>query len=227
VTAASDVDAERHWASASRGQAATLPEPGEVPERLNGRDWKSRNGGQPRSRVRIPPSPLRQGPGGHRGPGLRRGRQSAREVRTPGQHGGRAWSVPALPPHTPGSWGTATRRAVCDSGRAAAFGPEQARVGADRAPADAGRCLEWASQARIAGRWPRGLSRLRDRAARHQAGPGFPTATAQRSTQRRRQRSVSIGMVSRTRRALTGATASCARGWGRWRGTARARVPAP
>src|SRR5947208_8257027 len=32
--------------------------PGEVPERLNGRDWKSRSGGQPRSRVRIPPSPL-------------------------------------------------------------------------------------------------------------------------------------------------------------------------
>ncbi len=32
---------------------------GEVPEWLNGRDWKSRNGGQPRSRVRIPPSPLR------------------------------------------------------------------------------------------------------------------------------------------------------------------------
>jgi hypothetical protein len=31
---------------------------GEVPERLNGRDWKSRDGGQPRPRVRIPPSPL-------------------------------------------------------------------------------------------------------------------------------------------------------------------------
>ena len=31
--------------------------PGEVPERLNGRDWKSRDGGQPRPRVRIPPSP--------------------------------------------------------------------------------------------------------------------------------------------------------------------------
>jgi hypothetical protein len=29
-----------------------------VPEWLNGRDWKSRSGGQPRSRVRIPPSPL-------------------------------------------------------------------------------------------------------------------------------------------------------------------------
>ena len=29
-----------------------------MPERLNGRDWNSRNGGQPRSRVRIPPSPL-------------------------------------------------------------------------------------------------------------------------------------------------------------------------
>ena len=37
---------------------ATLPRPiGEVPEWLNGRDWKSRNGGQPRSGVRIPPSP--------------------------------------------------------------------------------------------------------------------------------------------------------------------------
>ena len=39
--------------------AASLDRPhGEVPEWLNGRDWKSRNGGQPRSRVRIPPSPL-------------------------------------------------------------------------------------------------------------------------------------------------------------------------
>ena len=36
--------------------------PGEVPERLNGRDWKSRNGGQPRSGVRIPPSPLAESP---------------------------------------------------------------------------------------------------------------------------------------------------------------------
>ena len=34
--------------------------PGEVPERLNGRDWKSRVRGQPRPRVRIPPSPLLQ-----------------------------------------------------------------------------------------------------------------------------------------------------------------------
>ena len=32
--------------------------PGEVPERLNGHDWKSCDGGQPRPRVRIPPSPL-------------------------------------------------------------------------------------------------------------------------------------------------------------------------
>src|SRR6266516_440699 len=38
---------------------SAAPLPGEVPERLNGRDWKSRNGGQPRSRVRIPPSPCR------------------------------------------------------------------------------------------------------------------------------------------------------------------------
>ena len=40
-----------------RSPAATLSLAGEVPEWLNGRDWKSRNGGQPRSRVRIPPSP--------------------------------------------------------------------------------------------------------------------------------------------------------------------------
>ena len=35
-----------------------LTAPGEVPERLNGHDWKSCDGGQPRPRVRIPPSPL-------------------------------------------------------------------------------------------------------------------------------------------------------------------------
>ena len=40
-----------------RRRCSRLSTPGEVPERLNGRDWKSRNGGQPRSGVRIPPSP--------------------------------------------------------------------------------------------------------------------------------------------------------------------------
>ena len=46
-------------AAAGRSDPATLLRLlGEVPERLNGHDWKSCDGGQPRPRVRIPPSPL-------------------------------------------------------------------------------------------------------------------------------------------------------------------------
>ena len=63
VTGVAADGARCHCSAAGRGRSerllATLtPFPGEVPERLNGRDWKSRNGGQPRSGVRIPPSPL-------------------------------------------------------------------------------------------------------------------------------------------------------------------------
>ncbi len=52
-----------HWRSSGGPRERERPlglrqRPGEVPEWLNGRDWKSRNGGQPRSGVRIPPSPL-------------------------------------------------------------------------------------------------------------------------------------------------------------------------
>ncbi len=49
---------DRHTARHRLPRYANAARPGEVPEWLNGRDWKSRNGGQPRSGVRIPPSPL-------------------------------------------------------------------------------------------------------------------------------------------------------------------------
>src|SRR3954471_16575212 len=42
----------------SAGTVAYCTSPERCPSWLKERDWKSRNGGFPRSRVRIPPSPL-------------------------------------------------------------------------------------------------------------------------------------------------------------------------